>query len=376
MASGPNWNPRRGTYYVQYWDGEWKRKSVTRPIKPKQRGALVPEPKTVPPEARAAFTRLAEVERLARLRSPSRYALNDSLADFLAAHHDSYKTSTKVSIKNSCDQFTEWCEAQKIDRVERVTADVCARWLDHRCKTVAPSTLKRERAQLSRAWNKARKRKTLVDNPWAGIELPVKVVPRKRGSWTRDQFAKILEHSRPWLRDLLVIGTHTGLRISALLSLKWSDIKWGTANGVGFGWVTVRAENDKAGKGYRVPMSRECHEILARRIGVHDNKHVVTGYNGSPLKNLSGVAVAIIRANKRAGLGKIESPNHQMRRTFGRWAVFGHLTGRPIPLTVVSSWLGHSSVKTTMLYLDVSEDDSSRFMLPDEDMLPLATSPS
>jgi integrase len=54
-----------------------------------------------------------------------------------------------------------------------------------------------------------------------------------------------------------------------------------------------------------------------------------------------------------------------MRRTFGRWAVMGHLTGTPIPLYTVSRWLGHHNTRTTLIYLDIEEEESARFIAPD-----------
>lgn len=377
MASGPNWNPRRGTFYVQYWDGVWKRETVTRPTKKRRpTDPLIPSPKTVPPEAKAAFIRLAEVERVARLRSPGRSLLVESLADFLTEHTESYRTTSKPSIDRACKHFLAWCKVQKIDRIDGVTTHVCARWMEDRSRIVEPTTLKRERAQIARAWNKAVRRKALPDNPWIGADLPVKITRKKRGSWSRDQFNQLLAQCRPWLQDILIVGCNTGLRISALLRLRWDDVKWRSEAGVGYGWITVLPENDKAGKGYRVPMSRDCHEVLARRFGSNDPDFVITGDNGKRLIQRTSVAVAIDRACIRAKLKEPDSPNHHMRRTFGRWAVFGHLTGKPVPLTVVSGWMGHSSVKTTMIYLDVTDDDSTRFMVPDEDTLPPATTHS
>ena len=74
------------------------------------------------------------------------------------------------------------------------------------------------------------------------------------------------------------------------------------------------------------------------------------------------VGKAVRLACERAGLPRPDAPCHALRRTFGRWAVLGHLTGRPVPLYVVSRWMGHHSVEMTERYLDLSRESSQEWM--------------
>jgi integrase len=160
------------------------------------------------------------------------------------------------------------------------------------------------------------------------------------------------------------VGAHTGLRIEALRGLEWRDVEWAAPGEGGFGFVRVRPELDKTGKGYRVPVDRACHDVLARRF-VHKDAHaafVLTGARGRPIRRTMQTHKAIVSACARAGLERPASPNHHMRRTFGRWAVLGHLTGQPIPMYVVSKWMGHSSIAMTEHYLALSFDDSAKWM--------------
>jgi integrase len=146
------------------------------------------------------------------------------------------------------------------------------------------------------------------------------------------------------------------------LGLEWRDVRW-AKDGPHFGELELRPELDKVGKGYKVPMSRTAHDLLARRF-VHRNADltlILVGYQGKPT-NLRATYKAIIAACHRADLPRPLLPNHHMRRSFGRWAVMGHLTGRPVPLYVVSKWMGHASVKMTEDYLDVHTDESQQWM--------------
>src|ERR1700761_6197687 len=86
MASGPHWDGRRGSYRIQWFDGrKWKRVTVYKvPGWKKDQ----PEPKKVPPEAKAALLKYAEKERVARV-NPG-LGPDVTIADFLAAYRQSY----------------------------------------------------------------------------------------------------------------------------------------------------------------------------------------------------------------------------------------------------------------------------------------------
>jgi integrase len=159
--------------------------------------------------------------------------------------------------------------------------------------------------------------------------------------------------------------------------MTWAHVEWNNGERKGYGFIYVPPEHDKAKNGYRVPISPRCYEVLKRRHANRQHDYVAAGHQGRPVVDRDVVSVAIIQACARAGLPHPDSPCHHMRRSFGRWAVQGDLSGAPVPLAVVSRWLGHSSIKTTMLYLDVTDDDSTRFMLgPAWDTQPVANGQS
>jgi integrase len=374
MASGPHFDRRRGSYTIQWFDGRrWTRATVCK-IPHWKPGS--PRPKKDPPEARAALKTYADRERAARQNRPAEPAR--TVADFLTAYRVAYAREQARGSVLQLDQvhrnFLAWCEAKKIRTLEDVTPSTCQGYLEHRAsmisrktkQPISPKRLVQERGLLSGAWTRAVRLREMPTNPWGATQAPGWDRERRRKvrrpSWSPEQFAALHAAARPWLRDLLTLGVQTGIRISALLGLEWRDVEWATG-GPGFGLIRVRPEADKAGRGYAVPMSRTAHDMLARRFAGREAhaRSVLTAARGGKIR-VSVADRAIRAACRRAGLPEPSSPNHHLRRTFGRWAVLGHLTGKPVPLYVVSRWFGHSSVKTTEDYLDMTQDESQEWM--------------
>jgi integrase len=372
MASGPYPDLRRGTWSIQYFDGKkWRRKVIVKKRPGWKPG--MPMPRKPPPEAIAALAEYARKEEAARKQGGA--AGQGTVREFLEAYARGYvgkAEKSRIELDKAIKVFLAWCDANKVRTVDDANAPACNRWMDERAATIskrtgkpmAYATLEKERGLIAAAWSAAVRKQQVLSNPWATVVIPGKPTTKHRGSWSPEELEKILAVSRTWLRDLILIGCHTGLRIAALLALEWRDCLWSRANEAGYGFIVVRPELDKAGKGYRVPIDRVCHDVLARKF-LHRDAHqvyVITGKCGRPIKSSNTTEAAICAACRRAGLKRPDSPNHHLRRTFGRQAVLGQLTGRPIPIYVVSKWLGHASVGMTEYYLDLTHDDSARWM--------------
>lgn len=378
MASGPYPDPRRGTWSVQWFNGlKWCRVVVAKRPAGWRKGD--PMPKKPPPEAYAELAVYIKKEREARARKAP--TLERSVADFLGAYREAYALTqdpnSVLALDKAIKVFVGWCEVRKITKVSDVTTAACHSWIADQVATIAKvsgkplqrATIIQRRALLMAAWSQALLREEIEKNPWAKAQVPGKRARKKRGSWEPDEFDRLAAACKPWLRDLLTLGCHTGLRITALRNLEWGDIRWSKPGEKGLGFVVVRPEWDKAGVGYEVPMSEKCHDLLARKFLDRrtDSNYVLTTHGGKQITRTNISHKAIVAASIRAGLipkegGKVDSPNHRMRRSFGRWAVQGHLTGDPIPVYIVSRWLGHASIAMTQEYLDLSEFDSVRFM--------------
>lgn len=366
MATGPHWNGQRGFWFVRWKDGDaWRKPKVADGPRGWRPGDPEPTLAKAPPEAFAAVHHYGAMEAAAADRR------DGDLEAFVLAHADGYaKPLTRASVRTTAEQFVGFCAGLGVHAIAGIDRPLCRRWVADMAPRYGINTVKRKLTQMAAIWSSACRAGELDHNPFAGIEPRGKPVAKGRGSWTPAQFDRLVGDAppiKPWLRDLLVFGVNTGLRIEALLRLEWRDVVEPETPDQRLGFVVVRPELDKAGTGYKVPLSRMARDLLDRKRndpGRHP-RIIITSSRGQEIANRSVTGTAIKRRCARVGLPIPTSANHHLRRTFGRWAHFGHLTGKPIPLYTVSRFLGHKNTRTTLIYLDLSEEDGAAFMVPD-----------
>lgn len=352
MATAP-YDQRRGTYRVFWFEGLKRRSRIVARL-PKG----TPEPKRRPPEVLRALAEAEEREIASRRDRPG--DPERTVGQFLDAYRAYYAEAKAGSSLEEFDRAREMLGA----KVERMPLSAFGRkdavaHLDAIAGAdLAPRTVRLRIALISGAWQRGKKRDEVKTNPWRDLDLPGLEEP-DRPSWTPAEFAAVFGAARPWLRDVLTIGVHSGLRVGELIALRWGWVDWSDGR---FGSIRVPAPSAKSGRSRRIPLHEVAHDTLAARFARDgdDGGPILHGQTGLPINTRHQVNRAIGTACRRAGLAEVTS--HAMRRSFGRWAVLGlgPWKGRPIPIYVVSQILGHADIKTTLIYLaldDTSADD-------------------
>ena len=137
------------------------------------------------------------------------------------------------------------------------------------------------------------------------------------------------------LKPLVLLALNTGLRRGELFSLKWSDINFGAK------MLTVVSAAAKSGRRREVPLNTEALAVLkAWRDRSAADGLVFPGDEGKRLTNVNkswgGVA-------KAAGL--VDFNFHDLRHTFA-----SRLVQAGIDLNTVRELMGHTEIKTTLIY--------------------------
>jgi integrase len=168
-------------------------------------------------------------------------------------------------------------------------------------------------------------------NTWR-IERHREPLPERSG--------ELIDHLKP----MVLLALNTGMRRGELFSLKWSAVD------LAAGIVTVRAESAKSGQTRPIPLNTEAASVLAtwRKRQTDAGKGLVfPGVDGARLTNITkswgGVA-------KTAKLTKFNF--HDLRHTFA-----SRLVQAGVDLNTVRELLGHSEIKTTLIYSHLSPDN-------------------
>ena len=150
-------------------------------------------------------------------------------------------------------------------------------------------------------------------------------------------------------RMILTLAYVTGIRRSELLNLKVKDID--SSRGV------IRIIQGKGKKSREVPVSKILIELLREYYRCYRPKtYLFEGRQGKPYTP-SSLNNVIKKAAKKAGIKKTVSP-HILRHSFAT-----HMLDKGINLKRLQMVLGHSALRTTSIYLHLSNPDSIK--LPD-----------
>lgn len=227
-----------------------------------------------------------------------------------------------------------------------------------RGRTLSPSTLNRIHATLRSALNSAVKRRELVHNPAAHVELPRPTKPQMR-TWSATElraFLTAIEGER--LYPLYLLAGLVGLRRGELAGLRWQDLDLdsGTLNVVQqlvqVGHAVVE-QSPKTASGTRVvhldPVlvkamrtwrARQSEERLAWGPAYQEGERLFTREDGSDL-HPEAITKTFLRLVRRSGLRQIRL--HDLRHTSATLAVSAGEDAR-----LVMRRLGHSSIAVTV----------------------------
>lgn len=155
---------------------------------------------------------------------------------------------------------------------------------------------------------------------------------------------------------LIVVGTHTALRISDLLRLRWVDV-YDEGRGEFRAHTTITEH--KTGKSKTIALNKRVLNAL-RLLFPHRRSEFIFASNRKSGKAISRVqAWRIIHAAVVAvGIaGKIAC--HSLRKSLGYHA---WTSGKVSPV-VIMELLGHSNYETTRRYVGVIQDDLDKVYL-------------
>lgn len=215
--------------------------------------------------------------------------------------------------------------------LSEITTELVSDYRDERLKTVKPATVYQELALMRRMFNVARREwKWISSNAVADLSFSVGN-KNARDRWlTFAEEKNLLDNATnpSWLRPLLVLALHTGMRRGEILRLMWQDID--------FNRKLVTVQKSKNGEKRSIPMSKTLYNVFVSQ----------------KVRNISGsifpIAVRSLRCAFSKALDKARIENfkfHDLRHTFAT-----KLVQNGADLYKVKELLGHKTITMTMRY--------------------------
>ncbi len=189
---------------------------------------------------------------------------------------------------------------------------------------------------------------------WAVARWPLRAVPRVEKLprdetedieyLTDDELADLLKSAGDTqLGTMILVAADTGLRIGELLALRWTDVelKPGRQIVVRHNVYKGKDRPPKSKKSRVVPLSNRAHAALKAHQHLR-SRLVFCKMSGHPLKY--DTTLIHLQALECAGW-------HVLRHTFGT-----RLSTKGVPLRAIQEWMGHASIRTTMIYAHFSSE--------------------
>jgi len=144
---------------------------------------------------------------------------------------------------------------------------------------------------------------------------------------------------------VMLLQWRAGLRVSEALALEVANLSLDGEN------PTLRVRHGKGGKSRLVPVHPELGAALRTAVAYGGKRRgrLVEATRSTAWR---WVQVAV---NRAVELGAIPAGRHVGTHTL-RHTAARHWLASGIPINVVSRWLGHASLQTTLIYLEILPD--------------------
>jgi integrase len=218
-------------------------------------------------------------------------------------------------------------------------------------KPVTKRTVNIEVSSLKTFLNQAVKWEMLSSNPLADVDYLKEDDSKKIKALTENQVKKLLEEANGWFRPVLLTALYTGLREGEIIHLEWDDVDFKKRV------IHIRRKDGWLPKSSGI-IIRERDVAISKALadylreyknkGKFDDNRVFHNKYGEPLS--AGLRKVLTRLTEKCGFSEI-TQFHALRHTYTT-----HLIKACKDPSVVQQQLGHSDIRTTMKYSDVTEE--------------------
>jgi integrase/recombinase XerD len=196
-----------------------------------------------------------------------------------------------------------------------------------------PSTVSSEISALKFFFDRVLSKKLVLAHPKRNHKIPEIL--------TFQEVRAMIEKTTNVKHRLIIKMSYgCGLRLGEIINLKRGDLNFEE------GLIHVRLAKGRKDRFVKIPESLK--DELERYCGLDDNEILFVSNRGGKLTTKT-VQKIVQNASKKAGIKKRVYP-HLLRHSFAT-----HLLEQETDLGIIQKFLGHSDVKTTQIYTQVSQ---------------------
>ena len=203
------------------------------------------------------------------------------------------------------------------------------KYKDRDPRSIPLTTVNREIACLRHMMTLAVEWKLLSANPLLGIRM-FQETPRDR-VLSQDEYHRLLAHSAPLTRNLIVWASNTGMRVSEITGLTWPDIDLPKRSAV--------LSNTKNGNVRHVPLNTAALNVLRLQSRQAQGEYIFH-FRGRRIKRIDN---GFEHACRRSGITNLRF--HDLRHCFAT-----ALSEAGCNLVALRDILGHSSMSMVARY--------------------------
>jgi len=289
------------------------------------------------------------------------YPIEKFFAEYLARTESVHSASYHDRNRRVIENFKRFLKAERpyLSKLSQIRPDIIEAYQRFRMKEVTPHskkpikkrTINIEVSSLKTFLNKAVKWDMISTNPIEGIEYLKENDSKKIRALTEEEARQLLAEANGWFKPVLLTAMYTGMREGELITLEWDDIDLHRC----FirirrkpGWIPKSSGQKVRERDIAIP--KQLAEFLRehKKKSSSDDNRVFHSKAGGPLN--PGLRKALMRLTKKCGFPEV-TQFHALRHTYAT-----QLIKTTKDLTVAKEQLGHSDIRTTMRYSDLTED--------------------
>lgn len=310
---------KRGSWWIDYRDNNGRRHR-----------RKIGLSKTIAEQALSKIRVQIAENRYLDIKKEPRIKFSDFAKDYLEIHSKgkkSYYTDGKIiNLLNRYFGHKYLHEIQSID---------VQRFKNERAEKVKHGTVNRSLAILKSMFNRAIEWKKATENPCKGVKNFKENNQRDR-YLTDEEELRLLPNCNEYLKTIIIIALHTGMRKGEILRLKWKDIN--TEHRI------ISLYETKNGEGRKIVMNQTIYNTIMNFPKHPKSEYVFCDKFGKPYGDIKK---SFLSAINKAGI--INFHFHDLRHTFA-----SRLVMAGVDLNTVRELLGHKSLEMTLRYSHLS----------------------